>query len=107
MIRGPALLTKRLRLWILEELSVSRTFLADDFVRLPEGERVSEKTVFLDPVTENPEATLEGLMDGGAGDGSASAGTAKVVRGWKETLQNLKSFTSNYVHRNDVQQDEA
>ena len=107
MIRGPALLTKRLRLWILEELSVSRTFLADDFVRLPEGERVSEKTVFLDPVTENPEATLEGLMDGGAGDGTASAGTAKVVRGWKETLQNLKSFTSNYVHRNDVQQDEA
>ena len=46
-------------------------------------------------------------MGGGAGDGSASAGTAKVVRGWKETLQNLKSFTSNYVNRNDVQQDEA
>ena len=89
MIRGPALLTKGLRLWILEELGAARTFLADDFVRLPE-ELVTEKEVFLDPVTENPEATLEGLMGGdGAGTGTDQA---KVVRGWKETLQNLKSF---------------
>lgn len=101
MIRGPALLTKGLRLWILEELSAARTFLADDFVRLPEGEPVTEKEVFLDPVTENPEATLEGLMGGdGAGTGTDQA---KVVRGWKETLQNLKSFTSNYYHRNHIQ----
>lgn len=101
MIRGPALLTKGLRLWILEELGAARTFLADDFVRLPEGEPVTEKEVFLDPVTENPEATLEGLMGGdGAGTGTDQA---KVVRGWKETLQNLKSFTSNYYHRNHIQ----
>ena len=101
MIRGPALLTKGLRLWILEELGAARTFLADDFARLPEGEPVTEKEVFLDPVTENPEATLEGLMGGdGAGTGTDQA---KVVRGWKETLQNLKSFTSNYYHRNHIQ----
>ena len=105
MIRGPALLTKGLRLWILEELSVARTFLADDFVRLPEGEPVTEKEVFLDPVTENPEATLEGLMGGdGAGTGTDQA---KVVRGWKETLQNLKSFTSNYYHRNQMKAEDG
>jgi len=105
MIRGPALLTKGLRLWILEELSVARTFLADDFVRLPEGEPVTEKEVFLDPVTENPEATLEGLMSGdGAGTGTDQA---KVVRGWKETLQNLKSFTSNYYHRNQMKAEDG
>ena len=101
MIRGPALLTKGLRLWILEELGAARTFLADDFARLPEGEPVTEKEVFLDPVTENPEATLEGLM-GGDGGGTGTD-QAKVVRGWKETLQNLKSFTSNYYHRNHIQ----
>ena len=101
MIRGPALLTKGLRLWILEELGAARTFLADDFARLPEGEPVTEKEVFLDPVTENPEATLEGLM-GGDGGGTGTD-QAKVVRGWKETLQNLKSFTSNYYNRNHIQ----
>ena len=40
MIRGPALLTKGLRLWILEELGAARTFSGDDFARLPEGEPV-------------------------------------------------------------------
>ena len=42
------------------------------------------------------------------GDG-AGTGTdqAKVVRGWKETLQNLKSFTSNYYHRNQMKAEDG
>ena len=40
----------------------------------------------------------------GAGTGTDQA---KVVRGWKETLQNLKSFTSNYYHRNQMKAEDG
>ena len=91
--------------WTLK-LSVVCCWASTPFsLETPTSPPVTEKEVFLDPVTENPEATLEGLMSGdGAGTGTDQA---KVVRGWKETLQNLKSFTSNYYHRNQMKAEDG
>ena len=54
-----ALLTEQLRFALLRELDASRVVLNYDLKRLPHGERVTDKEIFLDPVVDDPELALE------------------------------------------------
>jgi len=64
ILRGAVLFTADLRAVLLRELDTSRTFLASDFVQLPDGEPLTEKEVFVRPVLGDVEA-MAGLTDEG------------------------------------------
>jgi hypothetical protein len=49
ILRGAVLFTADLRAVLLRELDTSRTFLASDFVQLPDGEPLTEKEVNVQP----------------------------------------------------------
>lgn len=64
ILRGAVLFNKELRAALLEELDTSRTFMGFDFVQLPNGEPLTEREVFVQPVLEDA-AAVEGLSDEG------------------------------------------
>lgn len=64
ILRGAVLFNKELRASLLEELDTSRTFMGFDFVQLPNGEPLTEREVFVQPVLEDA-AAMEGLSDEG------------------------------------------
>ena len=53
--RGPVLFTEATRVAMLSELDASRAVIGSDLVRLPEGERLTERQIFVDPVVAHPE----------------------------------------------------
>ena len=105
--RGPVLFTEATRVAMLSELDASRAVIGSDLVRLPEGERLTERQIFVDPVVAHPEEALESRGGGGArggGDGTRSGlrgrGGGTDGRGgehMEERIERLKSFVAKYA----------
>ena len=106
--RGPVLFTEAMRVAMLSELDSSRAVIGSDLVRLPDGERLTERQIFVDPVVENPEEALESneaeeaLEEAAKELGADYAGAEEELLDeeesiWGEKINSLKSFVATYV----------
>ena len=75
---------------------------------MPEGERLTERQIFVDPVVENPEEALESneaeeaLEEAAKELGADYAGAEEELLDeeesiWGEKINSLKSFVATYV----------
>lgn len=108
---GNALLTERLRFALLRELDASRVVLNYDLKRLPHGERVTDKEIFLDPVVDDPELALEESEEERALEGAERdvvgvdyAGAEEALLDeesalWKAKVATLAEYAKAYVHK--------
>jgi len=108
---GNALLTEKLRLALLRELDPSRVVLNYDFARLPRGERVTDKEIFVDPVVDDPELALEESEEERALEGAERdvvgvdyAGAEEALLDqesalWKAKVATLAEYAKAYVHK--------
>jgi hypothetical protein len=108
---GNALLTEQLRLALLRELDPSRVVLNYDFARLPRGERVTDKEIFVDPVVDDPELALEESEEERALEGAERdvvgvdyAGAEEALLDeesalWKAKVATLAEYAKAYVHK--------
>ena len=117
---GNALLTEKLRLALLRELDPSRVVLNYDFARLPRGERVTDKEIFVDPVVDDPELALEESEEERALEGAERdvvgvdyAGAEEALLDqesalWKAKVATLAEYAKAYVHKyGAVEEEEA
>ena len=106
--RGPVLFTEATRVAMLSELDASRAVIGSDLVRLPEGERLTERQIFVDPVVAHPEEALESreaeeaLEEAAMELGADYAGAEEELMDeeeniWREKIDSLKSFVAKYA----------
>lgn len=106
--RGPVLFTEATRVAMLSELDASRAVIGSDLVRLPEGERLTERQIFVDPVVAHPEEALESreaeeaLEEAAMELGADYAGAEEELMDeeeniWRERIERLKSFVAKYA----------
>ena len=106
--RGPVLFTEATRVAMLSELDASRAVIGSDLVRLPEGERLTERQIFVDPVVAHPEEALEeneaeeALEEAAMELGADYAGAEEELMDeeenvWREKIERLKSFVASYA----------